>query len=46
MTYLKWLIENEPYCLVFEKCYTPWTNGKKTELERALEEGREIQLGL
>ena len=23
-----------------------WTNGKKTELERALEEGREIQLGL
>lgn len=36
MTYLKWLIENKPF----------WTNGKKTELERALEEGREIQLGL
>ena len=89
MTYWKWLIENKPYCLVFEKCYTPclertyffatkegaldycknttlcaelfypnretltydygkpiWTNGKKTELERALEEGREMQLGL
>ena len=23
-----------------------WTNGKKTELERTLEEGRETQLGL
>ena len=89
MNYWNWLIENEPYCLVFEKCYTPclerthffatkegaldycknttlcaelfypnretltydygkpiWTNGKKTELERALEEGRGMQLGL
>ena len=48
MTYLKWLIENEPYCLVFEKCYTPCLERTYffATKEGALEEGREMQLGL